>query len=92
MFDSELSGLHAVDNSHFTEFRNEVKIRNAGCEWVRHLSLKWFLWPLLLICHDGLPGILGIFTPLEKAVKIHFHPRHGTKTTPVFLTLDGEAC
>ena len=32
LFDSELSGLHAADNSHFTEFRNEVKIRNTGCE------------------------------------------------------------
>ena len=31
------------------------------------------------------PSDLRIFTPPEIAVAIHFHGRHGTKTTSVFL-------
>ena len=30
-------------------------------------------------------------TPAEFAVGKHFHMQHGTKTTPVFLSVDGEA-
>ena len=36
-------------------------------------------------------GTLEIATPLEKAVGTHFHARHGTKTTLVFLPVDEEA-
>ena len=45
--------------------------------------------------HSKLSGLhlrtSKISTPPEIAVGTHFHARHGTKTTPVFLPADGEA-
>ena len=37
------------------------------------------------------PGALEISTPPEIAAWTHFHARHGTKTTAVFLPADGKA-
>ena len=45
-----------------------------------------------LICRNKWhPGTSEISTPPEIAVGTHFHARHGTKTTLVFLAADGEA-
>ena len=45
----------------------------------------------LLCCNKWHPGISGMSTPAEFTVGTHFHMQHGTKTTPVFLSVDGEA-
>ena len=55
--------------------------------WSNFCDLHWEL-----ICRSKWhPGTSEISTPSEIAVGTHFHSRHATKTTPVFLPADGEA-
>ena len=46
----------------------------------------------LTCCNKWHPGTSGISTPPEIAIGSYIHARHGTKTIPVFLPADGEAC
>ena len=45
----------------------------------------------LICCNEWHSGTLEISIPQEIAVRTHFHVRHDTKTTPVFLPADKEA-
>ena len=70
--------------------KKEVKTGKARCEFMTHWSLKEFLWSPLgtHLSYQMTPGTFQISTPLEIAVGTQLHE---TKTTPLFLTANGEA-
>ena len=45
----------------------------------------------LICCNKWHPGTLVISTQPEKAVKAHFHARHRSRTTPIFLPVNLES-
>ena len=64
-------------------------------QWYRGRQMSFYAfddphWEL--ICYNKWhPGNSEISTPPEIAVGTEFHARHGTKTIPIFLPVDGEA-
>ena len=46
----------------------------------------------LICCNKWHPRTSEISTSLEIAIGTHFHARYSTKTTQLFLLVDGEAC
>ena len=83
LYDSKLSDLHPFDNMTITHW---VKIsQNSPCN--NFSDPQWEL----ICCNKWHPRTSEISTPVEIAVETHFHVRHGTIATLVFLPADEEA-
>ena len=94
LFGSELSGLHPFDNMAIVHWvKNRLKSERQAVSsweinpWSNFCDHHWEL----ICCNKWHQGTLEISTPLEIAVRTHFHVRHGIKTILLFLTTDGEA-
>ena len=83
-------GLGAFNNIEFK--RGKKSVREVAISWDTD-SWSIFCDPHweLICCNKRHPGTSGLTTPPEISVGTNFCARHGTKTTPVFLSADGEA-
>ena len=70
----------------------ELKIdqKQKGRLWVHETPILEVIFVTLICRNKWYLGTSDISTPPEIAVVTHFHARHGTKTTSVFLPADGE--
>ena len=73
----------------FPHVKKEVKIKKAGCELMRHPSLKSFLWPSLRthLSHKWHKVTSWISTPPKTAEGLHFHVWHDTKISSYIYLL-----
>ena len=89
--DSKLSGFMAIIHWVKNRLKTEKTVHGTPIPWSSFCDPHWEL-----IClNKWHPGTSEIFTSLEIEVGTHFHVQHctktTTKTTPVFLPVDGEA-